>query len=80
MLTELGSRLTISQDQQLQQIVDKTILEGDHDGCACRSAASVLTRCSDGKLSFEEFKGMISSQDFAKQMTLVRARPALDFC
>jgi len=33
-------------------------------------------RRSDGKLSFEEFKGMISSQDFAKQMTLVR--PPLD--
>ena len=35
-------------------------------------------RRSDGKLSFEEFKGMISSQDFAKQMTLVRPPHGLD--
>lgn len=34
-------------DQQLQQIVDKTIMEGDHDG--------------DGKLSFEEFAQMVSN-------------------
>jgi serine/threonine-protein phosphatase 2B regulatory subunit len=64
-----------SQDQQLQQIVDKTIMEADHDG--------------DGKLSFEEFSQMVSntvsaapvgkcyprftlalSQDIVKQMTL----------
>ena len=35
------------QDQQLQQIVDKTIMEGDQDG--------------DGKLSFEEFAQMVSN-------------------
>ena len=35
------------QDQQLQQIVDKTIMEGDHD--------------RDGKLSFEEFASMVSN-------------------
>jgi serine/threonine-protein phosphatase 2B regulatory subunit len=66
------------QDQQLQQIVDKTIMEADLDG--------------DGKLSFEEFALMVSStasshpnilaeyscwpyrellpQDIVKQMTL----------
>lgn len=37
----------MSQDQQLQQIVDKTILEADKDG--------------DGKLSFEEFAQMVSN-------------------
>ena len=35
------------QDQQLQQIVDKTIMEADKDG--------------DGKLSFEEFANMVST-------------------
>jgi serine/threonine-protein phosphatase 2B regulatory subunit len=35
------------QDQQLQQIVDKTIMEADQDG--------------DGKLSFEEFALMVSN-------------------
>ncbi len=35
----------MNQDQQLQQIVDKTIMEGDEDG--------------DGKLSFEEFSKMV---------------------
>ena len=35
------------QDQQLQQIVDKTIMEADKDG--------------DGKLSFEEFAQMVSN-------------------
>ncbi|KAH8914998.1 calcineurin subunit B [Atractiella rhizophila] len=43
-------------DQQLQQIVDKTILEADQDG--------------DGKLSFDEFKDMVANTDIAKQMTL----------
>ncbi|CAD6585249.1 MAG: Calcineurin subunit B [Tremellales sp. Tagirdzhanova-0007] len=43
-------------DQQLQQIVDKTIMEADKDG--------------DGKLSFEEFTGMVASTDIVKQMTL----------
>ncbi|KAG6867753.1 Calcineurin subunit B [Termitomyces sp. T159_Od127] len=46
----------MSQDQQLQQIVDKTILEADKDG--------------DGKLSFEEFAQMVSNTDIVKQMTL----------
>ncbi|ODN80377.1 hypothetical protein L202_02630 [Cryptococcus amylolentus CBS 6039] len=43
-------------DQQLQQIVDKTIMEADKDG--------------DGKLSFEEFTAMVASTDIVKQMTL----------
>ncbi|KIR26247.1 calcineurin subunit B [Cryptococcus deuterogattii 99/473] len=43
-------------DQQLQQIVDKTIMEADKDG--------------DGKLSFEEFTQMVASTDIVKQMTL----------
>jgi hypothetical protein len=37
----------LPQDQQLQQIVDKTIMEADQDG--------------DGKLSFEEFALMVSN-------------------
>ncbi|TIA89127.1 hypothetical protein E3P99_02206 [Wallemia hederae] len=43
-------------DQQLQQIVDKTIMEGDKDG--------------DGRLSFAEFADMVSATDILKQMTL----------
>ncbi|KAL8281424.1 hypothetical protein RQP46_006108 [Phenoliferia psychrophenolica] len=43
-------------DQQLQQIVDKTMMEADQDG--------------DGKLDFEEFKAMVANTDIAKQMTL----------
>lgn len=43
-------------DQQLQQIVDKTIMEADQDG--------------DGKIDFEEFKAMVANTDIAKQMTL----------
>jgi len=43
-------------DAQLQQIVDKTIMEADKDG--------------DGKLSFEEFSAMVSNTDIVKQMTL----------
>ncbi|KAF8632030.1 hypothetical protein AX17_004973 [Amanita inopinata Kibby_2008] len=43
-------------DQQLQQIVDKTIMEADKDG--------------DGKLDFEEFALMVSNTDIVKQMTL----------
>ncbi|KAK0544447.1 Calcineurin subunit B [Tilletia horrida] len=43
-------------DQQLQQIVDKTIMEADKDG--------------DGKLDFEEFQEMVASTDVAKQLTL----------
>ncbi|ORY80662.1 putative CNB1-calcineurin B, regulatory subunit [Leucosporidium creatinivorum] len=43
-------------DQQLQQIVDKTMMEADQNG--------------DGKLDFEEFKAMVANTDIAKQMTL----------
>ncbi|RPD74544.1 calcium/calmodulin-dependent protein phosphatase [Lentinus tigrinus ALCF2SS1-7] len=43
-------------DGQLQQIVDKTIMEADKDG--------------DGKLSFDEFVQMVSNTDIVKQMTL----------
>ncbi|KZT60226.1 EF-hand [Calocera cornea HHB12733] len=43
-------------DQQLQQIVDKTIMEADKDG--------------DGKLNFGEFANMVSNTDVIKQMSL----------
>ncbi|KAN0060954.1 Calcineurin subunit B [Thecaphora frezii] len=43
-------------DQQLQQIVDKTIMEADKNG--------------DGKLDFEEFQAMVANTDVAKQLTL----------
>lgn len=44
-------------DVQLQQIVDKTILEGDADG--------------DGRISFEEFKNMITGiDDIEEKMTI----------
>ena len=43
-------------DQQLQQIVDKTIMEADTNG--------------DGKLDFEEFQAMVANTDVAKQLTL----------
>jgi serine/threonine-protein phosphatase 2B regulatory subunit len=43
-------------DVQLQQIVDKTIMEADQDG--------------DGKISFEEFVGMVGDTDIAQSMTL----------
>ncbi|KAF8974996.1 Calcineurin subunit B [Entomortierella lignicola] len=43
-------------DNQLQQIVDKTIMEADKD--------------MDGKISFEEFCGAVENTDVAKQMTL----------
>ncbi|CAG8542330.1 12173_t:CDS:2 [Ambispora gerdemannii] len=43
-------------DNQLQQIVDKTIMEADKD--------------MDGKISFEEFCSMIESTDIAKSLTL----------
>jgi len=49
----VGSNL---KDAQLQQIVDKTIMEADKDG--------------DGKLSFEEFSLMVANTDIVKQMTL----------
>ena len=43
-------------DQQLQQIVDKTIMEVDKNG--------------DGKIDFYEFLDMVSNTDVAKQLTL----------
>lgn len=43
-------------DNQLQQIVDKTIMEADKDG--------------DGKISFEEFKRMVENTDVSMSMTL----------
>nr|AGJ95086.1 calcineurin regulatory B subunit [Mucor lusitanicus] len=50
----VGSNL--KDNHQLQQIVDKTIMEADKDG--------------DGKISFEEFLVMVENTDVAKQMTL----------
>jgi len=41
---------------QLQQIVDKTIMEADSDG--------------DGKISFEEFEKAVGNTDVARSMTL----------
>ncbi|KAI9204205.1 uncharacterized protein BJ171DRAFT_582183 [Polychytrium aggregatum] len=43
-------------EQQLQQIVDKTIMQADTDG--------------DGRVSFEEFIKMVETTDVARQMTL----------
>lgn len=43
-------------DNQLQQIVDKTIMEADKD--------------MDGRISFDEFVSMVENTDVAKQMTL----------
>ncbi|OXT09765.1 hypothetical protein B9K03_12105, partial [Rothia sp. Olga] len=43
-------------DDQLQQIVDRTIMENDKDG--------------DGKLNFEEFKNAIETTEVAKSLTL----------
>ncbi|CDZ98738.1 calcium calmodulin-dependent protein phosphatase [Phaffia rhodozyma] len=48
----VGSNL---KDQQLQQIVDKTIMEADKDG--------------DGKINFEEFTAMVENT-LMKQMTI----------
>jgi len=47
-------------DIQLQQIVDKTIMEADKDG--------------DGRISFEEFTGMVESTDVNLSMTLSKLR------
>jgi serine/threonine-protein phosphatase 2B regulatory subunit len=47
-------------DNQLQQIVDKTIMEADQD--------------MDGKISFEEFTKMVENTDIARQMTLENDR------
>jgi serine/threonine-protein phosphatase 2B regulatory subunit len=49
----VGSNL---KDQQLQQIVDKTIMEADLD--------------RDGKISFDEFKKMVENTDVSNSMTL----------
>lgn len=49
----VGSNL---QDAQLQQIVDKTIMEADLDG--------------DGKISFEEFTKLVENTDISQSMTL----------
>ena len=43
-------------DQQLQQIVDKTIMEADQD--------------HDGRISFEEFMAVVEDTDVAQSMTL----------
>jgi serine/threonine-protein phosphatase 2B regulatory subunit len=43
-------------DPQLQQIVDKTIMEADKD--------------HDGKINFAEFCAVVNRTDIAKQMTL----------
>lgn len=44
------------QDEELQQIVDKTMMEADEDG--------------DGKLSFDEFKKVVNSKLIANSLTL----------
>lgn len=43
-------------EEELQQIVDKTIMEADKDG--------------DGKISFEEFTYMVENTDISQSMTL----------
>lgn len=53
----VGSNL---KDQQLQQIVDKTIMEADLD--------------KDGKISFEEFTKMVENTDVSMSMTLGECR------
>lgn len=54
----VGSNL---KDQQLQQIVDKTIMEADLD--------------RDGKISFEEFTKMVEGTDVSMSMTLGKSIP-----
>ncbi|KAG0648504.1 phosphatase 2B regulatory subunit [Hyphodiscus hymeniophilus] len=56
----VGSNL---KDQQLQQIVDKTIMEADLDG--------------DGKISFEEFTKMVENTDVSMSMTLGKSTSIL---
>lgn len=56
----VGSNL---KDQQLQQIVDKTIMEADLD--------------RDGKISFEEFTKMVENTDVSMSMTLGMLFPLL---
>ncbi len=50
-------------DVQLQQIVDKTIMEADKDG--------------DGKISFEEFTDMVENTDVNLSLTLGMCSPTL---
>lgn len=52
-------------DQQLQQIVDKTIMEADLD--------------NDGKISFEEFTKMVENTDVSMSMTLGEFRDPVQF-
>ena len=49
-------KMMVGNNLRDQQIVDKTIMEGDKDG--------------DGRLSFDEFTQMVSATDILKQMTL----------
>ncbi len=56
----VGSNL---KDQQLQQIVDKTIMEADAN--------------KDGKISFEEFTKMVENTDVSMSMTLGKLTKAL---
>ena len=58
----VGSNL---RDQQLQQIVDKTIMEADLD--------------KDGKISFEEFTRMVENTDISMSMTLGTFAPLWTF-
>ena len=58
----VGSNL---KDQQLQQIVDKTIMEADTD--------------QDGKISFDEFKRMVEGTDVSMAMTLGMFEICLSF-
>lgn len=58
----VGSNL---KDQQLQQIVDKTIMEADLD--------------KDGKISFEEFTKMVENTDVSMSMTLGGFSPSFFF-
>lgn len=57
----VGSNL---KDQQLQQIVDKTIMEADLD--------------RDGKISFEEFTKMVENTDVSMSMTLGESSQVAD--
>lgn len=53
-------------DNQLQQIVDKTIMEADKD--------------KDGKISFDEFTEMVESTDINMSMTLSMFLSFFVFC
>lgn len=58
----VGSNL---KDVQLQQIVDKTIMEADKD--------------QDGKISFEEFKNMVENTDISMNMTLSKLSSEMEY-